>query len=104
MKAKIIGYGISGKAAESYLEAKGIETIVVADAKEKVSGDYDFCVVSPGVPQDDLKDEIVPIVPEVELPFFCEKKLKITVKRGENKTGELVLDRKNTCSEIIIIV
>ncbi|MBR4418467.1 MAG: UDP-N-acetylmuramoyl-L-alanine--D-glutamate ligase [Clostridia bacterium] len=76
MKAKIIGYGISGKAAESYLEARGIETIVVADAKEKVSGDYDFCVVSPGVPQDDLKDEIVPIVPEVELPFFCEKKLK----------------------------
>ncbi len=76
MKAKIIGYGISGKAAESYLEARGVETVVVADAKEKVSGDYDFCVVSPGVPQEDLKDEVVSIVPEVELPFYCEKQLR----------------------------
>ena len=48
MKAKIIGYGVSGKAAESYLEKQGIETVVVADGEEKVLGDYDFCVVSWG--------------------------------------------------------
>lgn len=76
MKAKIIGYGVSGKAAESYLEKQGIETVVVADGEEKVLGDYDFCVVSPGVPAQQIKNEIVPVIPEVELPFFCESKLK----------------------------
>ena len=35
MKAKIIGYGVSGKAAESYLEARGIETVVVSEAGER---------------------------------------------------------------------
>lgn len=76
MKAKIIGYGISGKAAEGYLVARGIETVVVADAKEKTASDYDFCVVSPGVPLSQLQSETVPVVPEVELPFYCESKLK----------------------------
>ncbi|MCM1404497.1 MAG: UDP-N-acetylmuramoyl-L-alanine--D-glutamate ligase [Prevotella sp.] len=76
MKAKIIGYGVSGKAAESYLEARGIETVVVADADEKVAGDYDFCVVSPGVPAAQLHQETVPIVPEVELPFYCDHRLR----------------------------
>lgn len=75
MKAKIIGYGVSGKAAESYLVARGIDTVVVADAGEKVAGDYDFCVVSPGVPSAEIH-ETVPVVPEVELPFYCEPKLK----------------------------
>ena len=75
MKAKIIGYGISGKAAESYLEAHGVETVVVADAKEKIASDYDFCVVSPGVPAGEIQ-ESVPVVPEVELPFYCEPKLR----------------------------
>ena len=76
MKAKIIGYGVSGKAAESYLVAHGIETVVVADANEKVAGDYDFCVVSPGVPIEQVQCESVPVVPEVELPFYCEPKLR----------------------------
>ncbi len=76
MKAKIIGYGVSGKAAESYLVARGMETVVVADAKEAVAGDYDFCVVSPGVPAADLHQETVPIVPEVELPFYCDRHLR----------------------------
>ncbi|MBO4823011.1 MAG: UDP-N-acetylmuramoyl-L-alanine--D-glutamate ligase [Clostridia bacterium] len=75
MKAKIIGYGISGKAAEGYLVARGVETVVVADAKEKVAGDYDFCVVSPGVPMTEIH-ETVPVIPEVELPFYCDHKLK----------------------------
>lgn len=75
MKAKIIGYGVSGKAAESYLVARNVETVVVADAQEKVADDYDFCVVSPGVPMTQLHEN-VPVVPEVELPFYCEPKLK----------------------------
>ena len=75
MRAKIIGYGLSGKAAEGYLEERGIETVVVADGHEKVFGNYDFCVVSPGVPIEQVKNETVPIIPEVELPFFCERKL-----------------------------
>ena len=76
MKAKIIGYGVSGKAAESYLEARGIETVVVSEAGEKVLPDYDFCVVSPGVPQEQIKNETVPVVPEVELPFYCDRHLR----------------------------
>ncbi len=75
MRAKIIGYGVSGKAAESYLVARGIETVVVADTNEKVASDYDFCVVSPGVPAEQICRENVPVVPEVELPFYCEPNL-----------------------------
>ena len=76
MKAKIIGYGVSGKAAECYLEAQGIETVVVRDAKEKVGFDYDFCVVSPGVPLVQIQEETVPVVPEVELPFYCDEMME----------------------------
>lgn len=76
MKVKIIGYGVSGKAAESYLVARGIETVVVADADEKVASDYDFCVVSPGVPIEQVQNETVPVIPEVELPFYCDHKIK----------------------------
>lgn len=76
MKAKIIGYGISGKAAESYLTSRQVETVVVADANETVPADYDFCVVSPGVPAALVAGETVPVVPEVELPFYLEPKIK----------------------------
>ena len=76
MKAKIIGYGVSGKAAESYLVARGIDTVVVADGNEKVAGNYDFCVVSPGVPAVQIQNEKVPVIPEVELPFYCEPNLR----------------------------
>lgn len=76
MKAKIIGYGVSGKAAESYLEAQGIETIVVRDATEKIDFDYDFCVVSPGVPFAQIQEETVPVIPEFELPFYCDENIK----------------------------
>ena len=76
MRAKIIGYGVSGKAAESFLVARGIETVVVADASEVVAGDYDFCVVSPGVPYEQVQNETVPVIPEVELPFYCDKHIR----------------------------
>lgn len=76
MKAKIIGYGVSGKAAESFLAARQIETVVVADAEEVVPLDYDFCVLSPGVPLAKVKTEDVPIVAEVELPFYLDKNIK----------------------------
>lgn len=76
MKAKIIGYGVSGKAAESFLESRGIETVVVADAAEQVDGEFDFCVVSPGVPAAAVADEKIPVVPEVELPFYLDPTIK----------------------------
>lgn len=76
MKAKIIGYGLSGKAAESYLATQGIESVVVRDAQEKTTDDYDFCVVSPGVHSDDVIDETVPVIPEIELPFYCDQSIK----------------------------
>lgn len=76
MKVKIIGYGVSGKAAESFLESRGIETVVVADAAEKIDGEFDFCVVSPGVPAEAVADETVPVIPEVELPFYLDPSIK----------------------------
>ncbi len=101
MKAKIIGYGASGKAAESYLVARGVETVVVADANEKVVDDYDFCVVSPGVPSEQVQHEKVPIVPEVELPFYCEPKLKpkcMVAVTGTNGKTTIVNQIYQMCS------
>ena len=69
MKAKIIGYGVSGKAAESFLAARQIETVVVENADEAVPLDYDFCVLSPGVPMAKVSTENLTVVAEVELPF-----------------------------------
>lgn len=101
MKAKIIGYGVSGKAAESYLEARGIETIVVADAEEKVLSDYDFCVISPGVSLEHVKHETVPVVAEVELPFYCEQNLKpkcLVAVTGTNGKTTVVNQIYRMCS------
>ncbi len=102
MRAKIIGYGLSGKAAESYLVARGVDTVVVADAKEKVAGSYDFCVISPGIPVTEIQ-ETVPVIPEVELPFYCEPKLKprcLVAVTGTNGKTTIVNRIHQMCSAV----
>ena len=36
--------------------------------------------------------------------LFLGKKLKITVKKGENKTGKVVVDNNNMCLDFEVIV
>ncbi len=76
MKVKIIGYGKSGKAAESYLEKKHIETVVVKDHKEQSNDKFDFVVISPGVPAEAVENIEEPVVPEVELAFYIDPGIK----------------------------
>ena len=51
MKALVLGYGRSGKAAEVLLRARGVEAVVLADDEQDriEDGDFDFAVVSPGI-------------------------------------------------------
>ncbi len=102
MKAKIIGYGASGKAAESFLTAHQIETVVVADAEEKVPLDYDFCVLSPGVPLSKVNSEDVPVVAEVELPFYVDHTIKprcLVAVTGTNGKTSIVKQITAMCHE-----
>ena len=102
MKAKIIGYGVSGKAAESFLAARQIETVVVENADEAVPLDYDFCVLSPGVPMAKVSTENVPVVAEVELPFYLDQSIKprcLVAVTGTNGKTTIVKQITAMCQE-----
>ena len=51
MRALVLGYGRSGKAAEALITAQGAEPVVLADDGQDGfgEGDFDFAVVSPGI-------------------------------------------------------
>ena len=51
MRALVLGYGRSGKAAAALLKAQGAEAIVLADdGRDGIGdGDFGFAVVSPGI-------------------------------------------------------
>lgn len=101
MKAKIIGYGASGKAAESFLASRNIETVVVEDTQEAVAtDDFDFCVLSPGVPLRTLADTHTPVVAEVELPFYVDKTIKpscLVAVTGTNGKTTIVTQINQMC-------
>ena len=102
MKVKIIGDGISGKAAESWLTSRGVETVVVTDPQEIVAGDFDFCVVSPGIPAALLSAESVPVIPEMELPFYFDHKIKpkcLIAVTGTNGKTTIVNQIARLCSD-----
>ena len=92
MRALVLGYGVSGQAAEKFLQDAGYDTAIYDDNGKKgdIGVAFDFCVVSPGISygHDVIKTMVerdVPIIAEFELPFFLSKvKTKIVAVTGTN--------------------
>ena len=79
----IVGYGISGRGAEKLLLKLGYEVVIADQTVEVPAGDFEFAVLSPGIPQGHplpsaLKTRNVPVIGEAELAF-CHLKGKITI-------------------------
>ena len=107
MRALVLGYGRSGKAAEALLKAQGAETVVLADdARDGLGdGDFDFAVVSPGIALThpwvaEAKRRGIPLKSELQLG--CEelkrqgwKLLAVTGSKGKSSVVKVVADAIN---------
>ena len=107
MKALVLGYGRSGKAAEALLKAQGAESVVLADDKrDRIEGEgFDFAVVSPGIALThpwivEARRRGIPL--KSELQFGCEelkrrgwKLLAVTGSKGKSSVVKVVADAIN---------
>ena len=104
MKALVLGYGRSGKAAEALLKAQGVEAVVLADdERDGIEGEgFDFAVVSPGIALThpwivEAKRRGIPLKSELQLG--CEelkrqgwKLLAVTGSKGKSSVVKVVAD------------
>ena len=104
MRALVVGYGRSGKAAEALLRAQGTEVVVLADdARDGLGeGRFDFAVVSPGVALThpwivEARRRGIPLKSELQLG--CEelrrkgwRLLAVTGSKGKSSVVKLVAD------------
>ena len=107
MRALVLGYGRSGKAAEALLRAQGVETVVLADdERDRIEGEgFDFAVVSPGIALThkwivEAKRRGIPLKSELQLG--CEelwrqgwKLLAVTGSKGKSSVVKVVADAIN---------
>ena len=107
MRALVIGYGRSGKAAEALLRAQGVECVVLADDERDGLGNgvFDFAVVSPGIALThpwvvEAKRRGIPLKSELQLG--CEelkrrgwKLLAVTGSKGKSSVVKVVADAIN---------
>ena len=107
MRALVLGYGRSGKAAEALLKARGEETVVLADDEQDRfgDGDFDVAVVSPGIALAhpwvlEAKRRGIPLKSELQLG--CEelkrqgwKLLAVTGSKGKSSVVKVVADAIN---------
>ena len=107
MRALVLGYGRSGKAAEALLREQGVESVVLADdARGGLGGgDFDFAVVSPGIALThpwvvETKRRGSPLKSELQLG--CEelkrrgwKLLAVTGSKGKSSVVKVVADAIN---------
>jgi UDP-N-acetylmuramoylalanine--D-glutamate ligase len=103
MQALILGYGVSGKAAERLLNSKGIETTVLNNEDEFPQGkNFDFAITSPGIPLNhkwhlecNLKG--IPIASELSLAakFWRGHIMAITGSKGKSSIVKLIADTLN---------
>lgn len=92
MKIAILGYGKSGKSAESLLKKKGIENLDIYDdkiqgfktIKEFCHEDYDHVVLSPGIDPSTLNIPSEKISSELEIAFEFISDRKIIGITGTN--------------------
>ena len=106
MKALVLGYGRSGKAA-ALLRELGAEAVVLADdARDRIEGEgFDFAVVSPGIALThpwvvEAKRRGIPLKSELQLG--CEelkrqgwKLLAVTGSKGKSSVVKVVADAIN---------
>ena len=111
MKALVLGYGRSGKAAAALLRELGAEAVVLADdARDGLGeGDFDFAVVSPGIALThpwivEAKRRGIPLRSELQLG--CEelkrqgwKLLAVTGSKGKSSVVKVVADAINLAGE-----
>ena len=103
MKALVIGYGRSGKAAETLLRAEGAEVRVLRDEKrDRIDCDFDMAVVSPGIALThpwivEAKRRGIPLKSELQLG--CEalrrrgwRLLAVTGSKGKSSVVKIVAD------------
>ena len=104
MRALVLGYGRSGKAAEALLRAQGTESVILADDEQDGlgDGDFDFAVVSPGIALThpwivEAKRRAIPLKSELQLG--CEelkrqgwKLLAVTGSKGKSSVVKIVAD------------
>ena len=107
MRALVLGYGRSGKAAEALLKAQGVEAVVLADdTRDEIGeGAFDFAVVSPGIALThpwivETKRRGIPLKSELQLG--CEelrrrgwKLLAVTGSKGKSSVVKVVADAIN---------
>ena len=107
MKALVLGYGRSGKAAEALLKARGVEAVVLADdERDGIEGEgFDFAVVSPGIALThpwivEAKRRGIPLKSELQLG--CEelkrqgwKLLAVTGSKGKSSVVKIVAEAIN---------
>lgn len=90
-RALVIGYGISGKGAEKLLLKLGYEVAIAEQTVEVPAGDFEFAVLSPGIPQSHpiptaMKARNVPVIGEAELAFRHLKGPAIGITGTNGKT------------------
>ena len=104
MRALVLGYGRSGKAAEALLKAQGVEAVVLADdERDGIEGEgFGFAVVSPGIALThpwiaETKRRGISL--KSELQFGCEelkrqgwKLLAVTGSKGKSSVVKVVAD------------
>ena len=102
MRALVLGYGRSGKAAETLLCRLGFSVTVLDGAAPFPSGDFDVAVVSPGIALThpwigEAKHRGIPLKSELQLG--CEelkqrgwKLLAVTGSKGKSSVVKLVAD------------
>ena len=102
MRALVLGYGRSGKAAEALLCRSGFSVTTLDGAAPFPSGDFDVAVVSPGVALThpwivEAKRRGIPLKSELQLG--CEelrrrgwKLLSVTGSKGKSSVVKLVAD------------
>ena len=104
MRALVLGYGRSGKAAEALLRAQGAEVVVLADdARDEMDeGSFDFAVVSPGIALThpwivEARRRGIPLKSELQLG--CEelrrkgwRLLAVTGSKGKSSVVKLVAE------------
>ena len=105
-KTVVLGYGVSGKAAAKFLQARGAEVIVVDDRGDvkEYDGEFDLLVPSPGVPPSHPLYQkalalSIPVVGEAELALrsLKQKVIGITGTNGKTTVTELTAHVLNYC-------